>query len=892
MLEHHVNNPANEPEVNFFVRNVKLAWHFFKQEYQHTHQRLLRWTQAVLLLFIVTLSQSSESIQGYLNNNLQGLLGADAVISQRQALTTKQQSDVAELTDKVVVTQQVQTTLTHKGLWQQAKLKAVDDHYPLQGELLTSPSLFEKTAPEDEKQGFLGQSKKGQSKKGQSKRGQSQQSKAQQTFSGPKPGEIWPDARLFASLSLNIGDFIQVGEQHFLVSRVLHHEPDRLMEGHSVDMRAMINAVDMSRLQFPADLIHYRYLIAANTGQINKLLQWQQQHLPAAQLHHKQGAHPLALFWQRTENFIGLASIILFFMAAIAIDQLAQVHMKKDQYFSAICMSLGVTKSTGIQVSIFKWFMGLLCLLPVVLLLSTAFHWLIIHYLSETFIDLRWQWYFWPTLKSISFVVAVFAVFHAPVWFSLYSSTVARLFNGNSKGASHWLGKICSLLVLLVVAITYSDNGLLTLMMVTAIAITIALMIFMSWGVLTLGEKWTKHISGLVPFTLYMMKQRLVSKSTQIMGVGLCAFLLLFTLMLLKDLGVTMTAYQRQHDGNVMVSQASQGQIEYINQWAEEQGVNIRQAKPYMYAKLIEINGRSLAEFSQKPSDSLATFNKPIRLHWNETLPENNEVDQGQYWNVKGQQTGNEQGKKNQQDNSQDWQQVSVEQEVMTDLGLALGDQLTFYIGQQSVTFNISASHVFKPGAGSITFWVQMPDTAVAHIQASHYFMASLELESQQWSLLPDLWQKFPTLRMVSLKEMTERFDSILAMITKVISGFSLMIVLLATVVILASISALEGKEKKKNSIIMSFGFSKTTCLQLNVIEWLVTALITAAGAIAGTYIAGLLIYQSQFSLPYQPDFIWLLAALSAILLLVAALGVYASRRNLQSSVRQLMAEG
>ncbi|WDD96750.1 ABC transporter permease [Thalassomonas actiniarum] len=879
MLAHQLNKQPNQHLLHLYLSNMKLAWHFFKQEYQHSHQRLLRWTQGVLLLFILTLGQSSESIQHYLNNNLQGLLGADAVISQQQSLTAKQRAAVSELTDEIVVTEQIKTTLTHKGQWQQVTLKAVDEQYPLQGQLLTSQSLFAGA-----------ESDKGLANKAQAN--------GQATASGPKPGEIWADARLFASLSLSIGDVIQVAEQHFKVSRVLHHEPDRLMEGHNVDMRAMIHVRDMETLGFAADLIHYRYLIAANSGQINRLIKWQQEVIPAAQMHHKQGAHPLALFWQRTENFLGLASIILFFMAAIAIDQLAQVHMKKDQYFSAICMSLGVTKATGIQVSFFKWLMGIVCLLPVVLLFSTAFHYFIIHWLSETFIDLNWQWHFWPALKSIGFVIFVFAVFHAPVWVSLRTSSVARLFTGNNKGVSHWVSKVSSILVLVAVATTYSDNGLLTLMLVTAIALTILLMIAMSWGALTLGEKSTKRFSGLIPFTLFMMKQRLVSKSTQILGVGLCAFLLLFTLMLLKDLGATMTAYQRQHDGNVMVSQASEQQLDYIEHWAAEQGVKIRQAKPYMYAKLLEVNGQSLAEFSQKPSDSMATFNRPIRLHWNEALPQNNEVAEGLYWNKKRQKEGNEQGNEKgnkqgqQQDNSQHWQQVSVEQEVMTDLGLDIGDKLTFFIGQQSITFNISASHVFKPGAGSITFWVQMPQAGVVHIQAPRYSMASLELEAQQWSLLPTLWQKFPTLRMVSLKELTERFDVILAMITKVISGFSLMIVLLATVVILASISALEGKEKKKNSIIMSFGFSKTTCLHLNVIEWLVTALITATGAIAGTYIAGLLIYQSQFSLTYQPNFIWLLAALSAILLLVAALGVYASRRNLQSSVRQLMAEG
>ncbi|MDP2561911.1 FtsX-like permease family protein [Psychrobium sp. 1_MG-2023] len=184
-----------------------------------------------------------------------------------------------------------------------------------------------------------------------------------------------------------------------------------------------------------------------------------------------------------------------------------------------------------------------------------------------------------------------------------------------------------------------------------------------------------------------------------------------------------------------------------------------------------------------------------------------------------------------------------------------------------------------------------MPPSALKHVQSPHYNMASIELDDKQWPTLATLWQKFPTLRMISLKEMTERFDSILAMITKVISGFSVMIVILAAIVILASINALEPKEKKKNSIIMSFGFTRSTCLKLNIIEWLVTASITAMGAILGTYIAGLLIYQSQFSLTYKPDLVWLILTLSLILSLVTSLGIYASRNSLRSSIKQLMAE-
>lgn len=66
--------------------NLALALHFYRHERHMAHNTYLRWTQVVLIVFIVTLSQTSQNIQGYLADNLANLLGADLVISQRNAL--------------------------------------------------------------------------------------------------------------------------------------------------------------------------------------------------------------------------------------------------------------------------------------------------------------------------------------------------------------------------------------------------------------------------------------------------------------------------------------------------------------------------------------------------------------------------------------------------------------------------------------------------------------------------------------------------------------------------------------------------------------------------------------------------------------------------------------
>lgn len=824
---------------------LPLAWRLFVEDARTVNHRVLQATQTLLMVFIVTLTLTSESVQQHLEHNMANLLGAHAVVTHRGALSTDEFAYLQQASSAMIYTQSLKTTLTHGGKWQRVSLKAVDDSYPLQGQVQISDS---------------------------------QREAAYSAESAPAPGDIWLDSRLAAGLAIAVGDILTIADMPLTVTHIVHHEPDRLMEGHNVDMRALIHRQDFSLLEFADDTIQYRYLLNADKQQIDQLLIWQQQQLPSAAFRHRQGAHPLALFWQRTENFMGLASVILLFMAAIAIYQISRIQIRKEQHFSAVCMSVGASRLDGLTVSVYKWLLHIVALFPIVLGIATLCHWVIINWLSATLNNLTWQPSFIQAGFAFGVCALLLAVFQLPVWLSLKQASVKQLvFNfAHPQRAIVSLGS--GITVLLVVTAIYSDNGLLTAMVLGSMVACVALIALVSWLSLTLGEKLTQRYSGLIPFATFMMRQRIVSKSTQIMGVGLCAFLLLFTLMLLRDLGNTMEKYQRQNDGNLFVSQADSSQMQAVEAWALNQGGEVRQQKRFMYAKLIRVNEQSLDEFATRPSESLATFKRSIRMHWTDAIPSNNRLMNGQWWAPEPQ-------------GQQNWQHISVEQEVMTDIGLAIGDQLTFMVGEQAVDFTIVASHAYKPGAGSITFWVQMPSTAVQFLTAPHYFMASIEINEDSVNTLGELWQQHPTLRMVSMREMMARFDNTLSLVTQIISGFAVMIMCLASIVIVSSVLAFERQERRKNSVIMSFGLPKRTCLHINLIEWAMTGGIAACGAMFGTWFAGVLMYQSQFSLPYSPDFIWLSGTLLVFMAIVVIIGHVASRNSLRSSIRELLAE-
>ncbi len=88
----------------------------------------------------------------------------------------------------------------------------------------------------------------------------------------------------------------------------------------------------------------------------------------------------------------------------------------------------------------------------------------------------------------------------------------------------------------------------------------------------------------------------------------------------------------------------------------------------------------------------------------------------------------------------------------------------------------------------------------------------------------------------------------------------------------------------------MSMGLRNADCLRLNFYDWSVTALIAATGAVAGTWIAGTLIYQAQFGLVYNPNLVWVAGMVCAMVATVCIVGYMVCRQSLRVTVRDLLA--
>jgi len=803
--------------------------------------RISMATQTALLFFLLTLTLTSASIQSYLSDNLDQMLGSDLVVETYSPLTARDDATFRSLATGLSATRLTDITLTHKDEWVRVQLKLVDDSYPLQGHLQI---------------------------------GDTPVATQRAVSRGPQVGEIWMDSRLAIKLGTQVGDVLTIGGANLRLGAILFHEPDRIMEGHSVAMRAMVHAKSLDGTLIKSSRGRTRYLVRANESQQQAIEKWSRQSLPGASIVKKFGGqHPLASFWERTENFLGLASVILFFMGAVALDMTNRRWLAKMRYRLALYASFGTRTRTAMLVALGEWLAGFLLSIALAGTLAIFAYGVIVAELQGYFPGLRAGWHVAPALTTIGLFFLLLLALQIPSFMQLSHASLLSLIRNPVESSHVWRRLFWSITAATLLAAAYSDNMLLTGMTLTAIAAALALMAALTWAVIRLGGAWGRRRAGLLPFAFFMMRQRLFAKSAQVMGLGLCGLLLLFSLMLMRDLGTTMESHGRSHDGNLMIAEAQSDQIDAVRHWAAATGSSIRTLRPFVSAQLVSVNGKALADMT-KPSDTLATLKDPIRLSWTDAMPENNRLVGGRWWPA----------------GTANWRQISAEPEVLTDMGLNYGDTLSYRIDGKSYDFMLVASHAYRPGAGSITFWFQVPLSAHAQIDAPTRYMGSMELPEPAWNALAGLWQQHPTLSLVPLQELTERFDQTLAIVTKVTSGYAAMVLLLALFVLAASVSGFSADDRQKNGLLMSMGLRERDCLRLNFYDWGVTALIAAAGAIAGTWSAGVLIYQAQFNLTYNPDMVWVAAMAAAMIASVCLVGYAACRQSLRVSVRDLMA--
>ena len=211
-------------------------WFFLPRLALRQSLREMRSPELYTLFFALLIAVGSSSTIAHFAERLHlamqlrasEFLAADLVISGSIASTPEQIAAGSALGLDTAHTVEFTSMIGNDDSMQLASLKAVDDAYPLRGQLGSSMALYGEVI----------------------------------TGGRPAAGEIWLDAQLFELLHIQPGDTIEVGFAELRATRILTDEPDRSGGFAAFTPRALFNLADLEATQAiqPGSRVHYRQL--------------------------------------------------------------------------------------------------------------------------------------------------------------------------------------------------------------------------------------------------------------------------------------------------------------------------------------------------------------------------------------------------------------------------------------------------------------------------------------------------------------------------------------------------------------------------------------------------------------------------------------------------------
>ena len=782
------------------------------------HKSYLLFALCILIGSIImsTIGFFSLAVKTTLNNDISKFLGAPLVVSSRRAMEDQWWKGSQSLKILTKLAPATTASFTYgvvgKFGYHSIALKAVSSNYPAQD--------FVK---------LVIQTNQG----------------VQFTSSTAKellPSQAWMDTRALAELGLKQGDQVQVGQRQFTISAEILFEPDRLTQLQHVLPRIMIGMEDLESVGL--DLNNgrgdFRYLFNQQPD-VLKLIEEQLPSLTKQSykvLKPTSGQHPFALMAERSEKMLGLVMVLIMLMCGSAAALLADSAMKRFIVPATILRCMGLQRK-----SINRTLMMQLTLLAFLSsLLGTFISWLLQPLLKEFLkphlIIKEMVFNFQIPLITLAITTLTILAFIYPRLKAVGSVTIVSVLQGQMQiKKSFWLSSLTAISAIILLLWYFSDNTKLTIYLSIGVISLVIFSLVFGWIISQLTTQFHHLTRGTIKVVLRSIGRNPHKFIAPIATISLAVmgFLIIDTLR-----GSFLDTFQMQvlkQDGNVLYSRLPADKAKSFEQFVQDNNLQIMGKYPTVTAQLSTINGIEIEKALTQESDTRSEARSPVRLSWSETMPDNNRLLTGKWPNT-----------------SSDG--VSVEAEVMSDLGLKIGDQLGFTINGTIFNTTISSRREFKSGNSQMMFWFMFsPDTLQ---NFSHQYMGGIamnldKINSENNSILRTLNSSFPEVLFTDLQQVIKRTSDIMQALMKVMSSILLLLLIAATTVIIAG--SYVSTQHNQQKLMRALGVTKPKLLTMTIIQQGLVGLVSCLVGILGAQLISGLLFKELFALSYEANF-------------------------------------
>ena len=808
---------------------------------------LILWSLILAVAVVTSVSLLAERIEKALTQESSSFLAADLLVRSSKEAPIEWVDEAARLNVSTAKTIGFASIVFFGDELHLASIKAVQSNYPLRGEIKRSTTPFTRDPSLIESVNY-----------------------------GPSKGEVWVDARLLPLLSIQLGDVIELGDISLKVSQILVEEPD----GSSYSFlgaRVLMNYADIpaSGIIQPGSRVTYRYLMAANDQRtFADYRAWLE---PQLDVHDRlitpdQAQASIADTMDKGRRFLLLAGSIGVVLASIALA-LASHHFASGQTKTvALLKSWGVPASRVrrlyFQQSLWMGLFGSLLGLA----MGFLFHHLLLAIVSEWLpIELPTAG-FRPWITGAATGLLCLVGFTLPALWHLPSQSPLAVLRQDIilKPLSSAVRVILGVLAIAGLLFWYSNNIYLTLAILVGFGTTALASVIAGLSLLRVAMNYGQRMGSVWRLALTNLWRRRSQSLIQMVGFS-GAIALLMIMVVVRTSLIDQWQFQLAEDApNHFLVNVAPYELDDVRQLVDDNQLETAGWYAMVRGRMTAINDELISE-AQK--DNHESFRRELNLSWTTELPEGNKVAQGQWWDTD--MLSEFSAKTNAQ--GQRIAPVSLEDELAGELGLELGDRITFSVGGLVFEAEMIGTRTLNWDNMTPNFYFLFPEGMLEEYPRTS--MTSLYIPAEKKLLVNDILRSFPTVQVIELDKIIDRIRTIVSQVTRGLEVMTLLILGCGILVMFSAVSLSMSERLQESAILRTLGSSRRLILGIQLIEFSTLGVMAGLLASAGAELSVAMLQRFMFDLPFSMHpWLWYVGP-SIGGLLVGSLGVAYSRK-------------
>jgi putative ABC transport system permease protein len=827
------------------VKSWQLGLKFLLRDWRAGELYLLAAALVIAVAAVSSVSWLAERVGQASVGRAAELLAADRVLRSNDPVPEALREQAARLGLESATLMEFPSVVLAGERSQLVQIKAVEEGYPLRGELRVSDRPG---APE------------------------------RNVRAVPPPGSVWLEPRLLLQLDLAPGDVLDVGAAQLVVERLLTLEPDRGGLFGALAPRLMMNIADIpaTELVQPASRVRYSLLLAGPEAALERFRAWAQarQQTPLEWLNPGEDQPAVQEVIQNAQRFLGLGALLTVVVAGVAMLLTVRRYAAGQLDRVAIMRCLGAEQRT--ISSVLAWKLMWLGLFGggLGVLLGYALQALMLGLVADLLPPQLPAPGVQPLLSGWLTGVAALLGFALPTVLRLKHVPPMRVLR-QDLGADLFRGAGLYLLPLVVIfALMWwqARDARLAFAVYAAVLATLVLMAAAGAAVVLAVRAWrAAGLGGLLWFS--GIGRRPVAAVVQVVGVGLGLMALFLLVLVRQDLLDAWRDRIPADAPNYFLINIQPAQVQDVRAWLErEAGLRI-ELYPMVRARLSAINGRPVHPDDYEEPRTQNLVAREFNLSWSDRLYPDNRVTAGAWW----------------AEDDPDPSQLSVEQGLAVRLGIRLGDELTFTIAGETVRAPVTNLRAVHWDSFNVNFFVASPSGLLENYPAT--YITSFYLPADRQQVVTRLVREYPSITLIDINSLRETARSIMDQGARVVQLMATLTLLAGLLVLLAALQITGEERRFESALLRSLGASRQR------IRWLARAEFWLLGAASGllaasmAVVAGHLLARFLFGLyyPLNPA----LALLGALigLLVVWFAGALGTRRAYRVSPMRLLRE-